>query len=612
MRVLGYCGFTRDSRDGAGRRGFARTNIHFDNLFCFRDGEVPFTRFPLGYFGHDAAAALVVDGTVVAAAAEERFTRAKHSLNLAGNTLLPRHAIRYCLDQAGLTLDDLDAIAHYCDFDEEAVGRRAELLGPWVSDEEAPLLEACYQEVFGSMLQPRVVRAQLAAITDGKVRDVQPVRHHIAHAASAYHTSGFDQALILTIDGTGEGESSLLAAGRGGRIEPIDQVDLPTSLGSLYLVLTVFLGFRSLGDEFKVMGLASYGDPGVYRSFFEKLVTLLPDGRYATPLLADARLPDLLVETLGSPRHPDEPIQRRHGHIAAALQEALERAALHTLTHARETTGLDRLCMAGGVALNCAMNGAIARSGLFRDIFIQPAASDEGCALGAALHVAETGLADATPARWTHAHLGPAYSDADVLEALEAFVDGLIWTPEPDIAGRVAAELAAGRVIGWFDGRMEFGPRALGARSILADPRDPAMKDRINHKVKRRESFRPFAPAVLEEAAADWFEMGCLSTSPFMLFTVPVLPHRAEAIPSVTHLDGTARVQTVSRQTNPQYWEVIHRFSELTGVPVVLNTSFNVREEPIVCTPADALRCFLATDIDAVAIGGCFVEKRPE
>jgi carbamoyltransferase len=390
-------------------------------------------------------------------------------------------------------------------------------------------------------------------------------------------------------------------------------VPLPTSLGTLYLALTVYLGFHGLGDEFKVMGLAAYGDPARQRRLFDRLVHLNGDGSYDTHALAGPDLRDLLATALGPPRRPDEPVTAVHADAAAGLQDALERAVLHTLTRARRETGLTRLCLAGGVALNCALNGRIARAGLFEDIFVQPAASDEGGSLGAALHAWRT-LADGGPSvvaeRCDHVFYGPAYADDDVLAALDGFADAVAWRRSDDPAGEAAAALAAGQVVGWFQGAMEFGPRALGHRSILADPRDPAVKDRVNAMVKHREPFRPFAPAVPLEDAPRWFDMTGLRDSPYMLFTVPVLADAAPHIPAVTHHDGTARVQTVTAGVDPLFHRLLKSFGRLTGVPVVLNTSFNVNREPIVCSPADALRCFLGTDIDGLFLGGFAVRKR--
>ena len=612
MTVLGYSGFTRDSRQASGARSlFAKANQGFENLFAFRDGEAPFPLFPLGFFGHDASAALVVDGDVAACAAEERFSRAKHSLNLAGNTMLPKHAIAYCLESRSLSLDRVDVVAHYCDFQPASIERRFQLLRPFISGQKAAMLRAAYEQVFQAMLNRESVLEQFARMQGIEPKVLQPVRHHDAHAASAFYLSGFPESLILTLDGTGELESSLLAVGRGSSIEELRRVFLPTSLGAVYLILTVFLGFHSLGDEYKVMGLAAYGEPDSCRGFFDSLICLEKDGNYSTPLLAIEDLRDLLLQGLGEPRRPEAAVEKRHADIAAALQEALQRAVLHALRHARASSGIDRLCLSGGVALNCSLNGTIARSGLFRDIFVQPAAGDEGCSLGAALHAFRLAAGE-VPAirRLEDVYLGPSYSQEKILQALRRHDDALRWIASEKVAQDVATRLAQGQVVGWFQGRMEFGPRALGNRSILADPRDPAMKDRVNAKVKRREPFRPFAPSVLEEEAHAYFDMTGLHASPFMLFTVPVWPERRAAIPSVTHVDGTARIQTVSRRTNLLFWELISSFRRITGIPLVLNTSFNIRNEPIVCCPEDAIRCFLSTDIDCLAIDRYLVEKR--
>ena len=613
MYVLGYSGFTRDTRLGAGYRSpYAKTGQDFNTIFEFREGEVPFSMFPLGYFGHDASAALLLDGNVIACAAEERFTRVKYSLNLAGNTLLPRNAIRYCLAAAGISIQDVDVVAHYCDFTEGTVEKRLGLLRPFISLEDASRVEISYKQVFQAMLERDVVLGQFKEMTGAPPRQFLPVRHHEAHAASAFYPSGFKEALILTIDGTGELESSLLAVGRDGRISEIETSFLPTSLGTLYLLITVYLGFKSLGDEYKVMGLASYGDPARFRAFFNELVTLDERGRYSTPWLAKVELKDLILEKLGPPRKQNDPFEERHADIAAALQESLNRAVLHTLRYAQARTGMSNLCMAGGVALNCTLNGAIARSGLFKNIYVQPSANDEGCSAGAALYASVTMNNNAALGNmaWRHVYLGPEYSDDEMLSALESVADRITWRRDDNISLTIAGELAGGKVAGWFQGRMEFGPRALGNRSILADPRDAQMKDKINEKVKRRELFRPFAPAVLEEDAAEYFDLTGLSDSPFMLFTVPVREGKRGVIPAVTHVDGTARIQTVSRKTNPKFWDLIHEFKKRTGVPVVLNTSYNVKNEPIVCSPRDALLSFLSTNIDCVGMGDFFVQKR--
>jgi carbamoyltransferase len=585
------------------------TSLGIENMLNFVDGEVPICLFPLGFFGHDSAAGIVFDGEVVACAAEERFVRVKHGLNLAGNSLLPQKAIHYCLKTAGVTIEDVDVVAHYCDFTEQRVAERWALLRPFISDEDAAKVKDSYDLTYHAMMSREVVLEQFERMTGHRPKSFIPVTHHIAHAASAFYTSGFNEAVILTLDGAGEVESSLLAIGRQGAVDPMRTTYLPTSLGTLYLILTVFLGFRSLDDEYKVMGLSSYGDPERYRTFFEELIQLEGEGTYSTTSLAQPDFRDRLVQALGQPRRVGEPIVQRHADIAASLQASVERAVLHTLNYARKIIGIDSLCLAGGVALNCAMNGTIARSKLFNKIYIQPASSDEGCSIGAALY-ATRGPVSYHAVPWTHAYLGPMYAQSDAEEALGRFRDQVVWSCPENLTANAARELQRGKVHAWFQGRMEFGPRSLGNRSILADPSDPSMKDRINLKVKHREPFRPFAPAVLEEEAGEFFDMGILESSPYMVFTVKVLDSVLDRLPAVTHVDGTARVQTVSKETNPLFWSLIDEFKRLSGLPVVLNTSFNVRNKPIVCTPDDAIRCFLSTDIDSMTIDRFFVEKR--
>ncbi|MCZ7556180.1 MAG: hypothetical protein M5R41_07255 [Bacteroidia bacterium] len=614
MYVLGYSGFTRDSRSADGYRNpFAKTKQDFDSVFMFHEGEVPFQMFPLGFFGHDASAALLCDGELVACAAEERFTRAKFALNLAGNTLLPKHAIAYCLKEAGIGIDDVDIVAHYCRFDSQAIADRQALIAPFVSPDESAMIGDSYRKVFMEMMDLPVLLRQFEAMTGGSPRRFEQVPHHLAHAASAFYPSGFHEALIYTIDGTGERESALLAVGRGTTITEESRTMLPTSLGTLYLLVTVLLGFRSLGDEYKVMGLAGYGNPARYRDFFRSLVRLHEDGSHTLEGFARSDLKSRLTEALGMPRMRGEEIAQHHCDIAAALQEALEEAVLHALTHAQRRLGLRKLCMAGGVALNSMMNGVIARSGLFDDIFVQPAAGDEGGALGAAQQAwHQYGEGNGASPQLRHVYTGPGFDNTDITAALEKHADAVAWDISEHITEDVAEALANGKVAGWFQGRMEFGPRALGNRSILADPRPADMKDRINAKVKHREGFRPFAPAVTVEDVHDFFDMSGLHDSPYMLFVVPVLPDKRSEIPAVTHVDGTARVQTVSRDSNPRFHELIRAFGRRTGLPVLLNTSFNVMHEPIVCTPDDAIRCFLNTDIDLLALGDFIVTRRTE
>lgn len=388
MYILGYTGFTRNSRTSPGiRNPFGKTGQDFNSIFEFRDGEVPFSLYPLGYFGHDGSAALIKNGKVIACAAEERFTRIKFSLNLAGNTLLPKNAIKYCLKAAGITADKIDKVTHYCRFTRESVSERAELLKPYCSEEEFRQTENSFAAVYNSMMKEEVLKEQFRSMTGTYPSELTQVRHHLAHAASCFYPSGFRDALIFTIDGTGETESSMIALGEGTEIRELSKVNLPVSLGTLYLVMTVYLGFKTLGDEYKVMGLASYGDPSVYRKVFNKIVVPGGEGSYDCGRISEPSFRDFVLKNLGAPRHSEDKFEQRHADIAASLQESLNNAVIHTLRYWRRKTGQRKLVMAGGVALNCTMNGVIARSGLFKNIFIQPAASDEGCSAGAALYV---------------------------------------------------------------------------------------------------------------------------------------------------------------------------------------------------------------------------------
>jgi len=611
MFVLGYSGFTRNLSAGKGnRKPFAKTHQNFNNIFEFREGEVPFSLFPLGYFGHDASAALLKDGEIIACASEERFTRIKFSLNLVGNTLLPNNAINYCLKAAGITINDIDVVAHYCNFTKEIIEERVNLLRPFVNKDTLEQVRLSYNQIYEEMMSKEIVMNQFAEMMGAYPKNFIPVRHHLAHSASAYFPSGLNPALIFTIDGTGELESSMLAIGKDGDINELQSFYLPTSLGALYLIITMYLGFKSLGDEYKVMGLASYGNPARYRKVFRQLITLESDGTYSSDLLTHPELKEFLLKNLGPAREPGEVFNSHHADVAASLQEVIHNAVLHALKYAKEKTELNNLCMAGGVALNCTLNGVIAKSGLFNNIFIQPAASDEGCSAGAAYYAyTQLNGNNKTTMPWHHAYLGPEFDDSTILDLLNLYSDSIRWKKEENIAAKVALRLASGKVVGWFQGRMEFGPRALGNRSILASPLNADMKDLINSKVKHREAFRPFAPAVLEEEAGNYFDLCGMRNSPYMLFAFNVYPEKRYVIPAVTHVDGSARVQTVSKKINPKFWNLINEFYKITGVPVILNTSFNDKNEPIVCTPKDAILCFLSTGIDYLAIGDYLVKK---
>lgn len=562
---------------------------------------------------HDSAAALLYEGQIVAFAEEERFTRIKH------DGAFPVEAIRYCLREAGITLGDLDHVAYFWQGRREIAFAARHFLRHFPAsldalraerDELAPKATSLLGTLRNSFTLGKDLRTRLGHGGPTRYR-VHLVDHHPAHAASAYYLSGFDSSAILTWDGLGsDGTSTYLATGDGDRIADLRRVKFPHSLGALYASVTTHLGFKPNRDEGKVMGLAAFGTP-VHVEAFRSLVRLGDEGRYRLDLswfrhhtAARFQMSPKFTEAFGPPRPPAYGMVEQHyADLAYALQHTLEEACLHVARYLRRRTGRTRLCTAGGVALNSVMNGRILAETGFEEFFAQPAASDDGSALGAALVVSTRLLGRRTPGPYIY--LGPAFGEQEMERALAAA--GLTYRKEADIAATAAKALADGKVMGWFQGRMECGPRALGNRSILADPRSPHTKDRLNEKVKHREPFRPFAPACLAERAADYFAGA--HPSPVMLLVSDVLEHRRAEVPAITHADGTARVQTVARDDNPAYYDLIARFAELTGVPMVVNTSFNDNDEPIVCTPEDAVRCYLKTDIDALALGPYWTEK---
>lgn len=555
----------------------------------------------IGGYSHDSAAALAVDGAVVAAVAEERLTRVKHQ----GGA--PRRAVEWCLAQAGVGLEAVDHVGCYMRPGLRLARRLPYRLGTaWRS----PVYAAAFSgyELWHNFQYVREMRS----LCGPKAR-LHFMEHHPAHAASAFLCSPFDEAALLSIDYVGEFAATWTGIGRGGTIQPLRQANYPNSLGVFYSALTDHLGFLRASDEYKVMGLASYGEP-VYYEALKKVLRPQPDGWYdidrrytAWHYLPGSRcgyFSDRFIQEFGPKRQPGEPLTAHHQNLAASAQRLLEDIVLALAESLRRETGLKKLCLAGGVALNCSMNGRLKRESGYEDIWIQPASGDDGIAIGAALQLHQR-FGGARNWPMTHAALGP---DIDP-EAIEAHLK-LTKTPytrSADIAGDVARLLAAGKIVGWYQGRMEFGPRALGSRSILADPTRPEMKDLLNTYVKFREEFRPFAPSCLAERAGEYFE-GC-GDSPFMLFVHPVRPEKQSEVPAITHIDGTARVQTVTREANPRYYQMIEAFAALRGVPMVLNTSFNVMGEPIVHSPADALRCFYGTGMDAVAMGDFLVVK---
>ena len=635
----------------------------------------------LSAFYHDSAAALVEGGQIVAAAQEERFTRKRHDSDY------PANAIACCLERAGITLDEVDRVAFYdkpfLKFErllETSVAfaprgfRSFRMAVPiWIKE-----------KLFQKGLLRRKLRA-LAPDVDWESR-LLFAEHHQSHAASAFYPSPFRDAVVLTMDGVGEWATTSVAIGHGNELEMAREIHFPHSLGLLYSAFTYYTGFKVNSGEYKVMGLAPYGEPKYLRTILDHLIDLKPDGTFRLNLDCFAYCTGLTMtngqfDALfgGPPREPDEPLTQRHMDLAASAQAVIEEAVLRLTRSLRAETGIPNLCLAGGVALNCVANGKVLRDGRFDDLWVQPAAGDAGGALGAALtashrlfgeprpsvsrwsgsgavqsssgaaqssggtarprhsrvpfrHSRESGNPSASPRACGKdamhgAFLGPAFSLDQVRRALDATGARYETLGDDALIDTTAEALAAGQAVGWFQGRMEFGPRALGNRSILGDARSPTMQRTLNLKVKHRESFRPFAPSVLREDVGDWFALD--GDSPYMLLTASVKQSRrkppAEAqealfgidrlnvprsdIPAVTHVDYSARVQTVHRETNPRYHALLEAFKARTGCPVIVNTSFNVRGEPIVCTPADAFRCFMGTDLDCLAIGNCFLRK---
>lgn len=558
----------------------------------------------------DSAASLIKDGSIVAAAEEERFSRRKH------HSGFPYNAVQYCLDEAGIRMADVEHVALYWK--------------PWVLRHKAmQALKSAF--ISREMFKARVDRgvAQVGDSYLGMLRHPKRLRerfgpsdfkfhfmeHHQCHAASAFFVSPFEKAAVLTMDGTGEDTTTLFSIGEGTRIKPIKRIKLPHSLGQFYSAVTNFLGFDMFGgDEWKVMGLAAYGEPEFYDFFARRVLTTNGDhGFHLNVRVLDHHLAkhyqfsDEIVRALGTPRRPDEDLSQHHQNIAASAQRVLEDTVLHLLGGLRERTGLEDLCLAGGCAYNSVMNGRIMTETPFKRFFIQPAAGDAGCSLGAALLVYHQKLGRPRGFVMEHAYYGPSFTNEECRAALEAA--GLSYETLPDevLLPRVARLIADGGIVGWFQGRMEFGPRALGNRSFLADPRRADMRELLNKKVKLREWFRPLAPSMHAEAAQDLF--GRPHYDPFMVTVLAVTEERRAALPAVVHVDGTARPQTVRRDVNPRYWELIDQFARLTGVPMLLNTSFNI-QEPIVCRPEDAVKTFIGANFDALVLENNLVVRR--
>ena len=585
---------------------------------------------------HDSAAALVVDGRIEYAAQEERFTRRKH------DAAFPREAVRNCLETTGVRPGQIDLVAFYA----KPFLTFERLLETYLAF--APRGFASFRQALPLWLKEKLFQKALLVRELGALLGPSDWQnrlifseHHLSHAASAFFPSPFERAAVLTMDGVGEWATTSLALGNGKKLEVVREIHFPHSLGLLYSAFTSYTGFKVNSGEYKVMGLAPYGAPTYLKVIKKHLIDVKEDGSfrlnldyfdYCTGLTMTSERFDELFG--GPPRKAEARLTQRDLDLAASIQAITEEVVLKLGRSIATETGEKHLCLAGGVALNCVANGKLARSRCFERIWVQPAAGDAGGAVGAALvaaHMAQgqerpTGAPDGMRG----AYLGPSYAQADIERRLNAAGAAFDCVDDETLIERCAAALAGGKALGWHQGRMEFGPRALGGRSILGDPRSPGMQKLLNLKVKFRESFRPFAPSVLREDVAEWFELD--GDSPYMSLVADVLDrHRIavtdeqealfgidrlnvprSSIPAVTHVDGSARIQTVHRETNPRYHALISRFKALTGCPVVVNTSFNVRGEPIVCTPEDAFRCFMGTDIDALAVGNCFLRKEDQ
>ncbi len=567
----------------------------------------------------DASVALLKDGVLLWAGEEERYNRIKHASGF------PELALKHCLKETGISSSDINGVAiskdPWANFlkkiifavqtkpDLKMIFNRAKAFKKFTS----------FREIFF-----KVINAPCNA--DTKFINVE---HHQAHIASSFFLSGYDQAAFLSLDGLGDFSSAMWGMGKGNELRILDRVYFPHSAGFLYTAATQFLGFLKFGDEYKVMGLAAYGKPS-HVSAFRKMFKLKDKGQFELNLdyflhhkgkakiRWEGGIPDQdilysakWISDFGEPRQKEAPITEREKDIAASLQVALEEIYFHVLNHLYSVTKQDNLCLAGGVAFNSVANGKITKRTSFRNVYIQPAAGDAGTAVGAAAYVTHAIYNQPRKFFMNHAYFGSDASIKSILAALQN--KGIAYQEISDdraLTQKTAWAIAEGKVIGWFQGKMEFGPRALGNRSILADPRRPDIKDILNQRIKHRETFRPFAPAVPEESASEFFEMDCAS-SPFMLKVFPVRAEKRKSLPAITHLDGTARVQTVSKETNPLFWKLLVEFGSLTGIPVLLNTSFN-ENEPIVCFPEEAIDCFMKTKMDMLVINHYVIERKGE
>ena len=590
-------------------------------------------------FYHDSAACLVQDGEIIAAAQEERFTRKKHDPGF------PCRAVQYCLSQGGIGIKDLQYIVFY----DKPLPKFVRLMETYVGFAPkgiqsflAAMPVWLKEKLFLRSLLQKEILACSTGLQKSDIPELLFGEHHESHAASAFFASPYQKAGVLCMDGVGEWATTSAWLGEGNALTPLWEIPFPHSLGLLYSAFTYYTGFKVNSGEYKVMGLAPYGEPKYVKAIYEHLLDLKPDGtfrmnmeyfNYCTGLTMTSQKFDRVFG--GPPRKSESKLSQREMDLARSIQEVTEEVMLRLSRTMHRETGVDYLCLAGGVALNCVGNGRILREGPFKGLWIQPAAGDAGGALGAALsawyqHEGKPRTGDNVKDQMKGSYLGPAFSDDEVEARLKSLGAVYIRLEDSELYGRVADELAAGKVVGWLQGRMEFGPRSLGGRSILGDARSTKMQSVMNLKIKYRESFRPFAPSVLRERVSDYFQMDC--DSPYMLLVAPVVEKRRlpfnsrqkglwgidllnvtrSNIPAVTHIDYSARVQTVHEETNPRYYKLLKAFEDKTGYATLVNTSFNVRGEPIVCTPEDAYRCFMRTEMDLLVLENCVFRKEDQ
>jgi len=589
----------------------------------------------LSAFYHDSAAALIDDGRIVAAAQEERFSRKKH------DPRFPVNAIRYCLSESGVGMGGIDQVVFY----DKPFLKFERLVETYTTF--APRGFSSFRMSIPLWLREKLFLKDLLVKEIGKTAgkgnwngQLLFSEHHLSHAASAFFPSPFEEAVVLTMDGVGEWATTSAAIGKGNTLEVHKEIHFPHSLGLLYSAFTYYTGFKVNSGEYKVMGLAPYGEPKYVDKIFEHLIDVKADGSFRLDLsyfdycagltMTNRKFDDLFG---GPPRKPEQLLTQHHMDLTASLQAATEEVVLRLTRSLRKESGCRNLCLAGGVALNCVANGKVLRDGQFDSIYIQPAAGDAGGALGAALVGYHMQLGQKRQVKgdaMQGSYLGPAFAQADIETRLKASGARFEVLDDAAFLETCAEDLSQGKALGWFQGRMEFGPRALGNRSVLGDPRSPTMQKTLNLKVKYRESFRPFAPSVLRERVSDWFELD--GDSPYMLLVADVVKSRRRKmtedeqrlfgidklnvprsdIPAVTHVDYSARIQTVHQATNPRYYALLSAFERKTGCPVLVNTSFNVRGEPIVGTPEDAFRCFMGTELDVLAVGNCYLRKEAQ